>query len=105
MSNDLINARLAELASLERNWNSYGAKPITGFAMDEARRLLSHLPEADQNSCWIVPANDGGLRLEWTWPAGGSFTYCIPPAGGETWESYMETVTAPDLGVLLEMVR
>lgn len=105
MSDNRIETQLAELAKLEPNWNSYGSEPITEYAIVEARRLLGRLPKADQDSCWIVPDTDGGLRLEWRSPTVSEFTYFIPPAEGDTWEAYMETVTAPDLGALLEMVR
>jgi len=61
--------RLDELARLPNNWDSYGAKTITGAAIDEARRLIRLCEEPCQPPA-IVPTNGGGVQLEWVHPHG-----------------------------------
>ncbi len=63
--------RLAELAALREDWDSYGALPIDDKSLIAARRLLSRisreLPEdaADASPFALAPLADGGIQIEW----------------------------------------
>ena len=65
-------ARLDELAKLERDWDSYGALPLTSTALDHAAEILrnaakrfgEHLSERVAPYT-VMPIADGGVSLEW----------------------------------------
>jgi hypothetical protein len=68
--------RLAELASLEPDWDSYRADPPTAPAVVTARRLIEALARhastaagVDSTPYFIAPIPTGGVQLEWTSPA------------------------------------
>ena len=102
MSDNRIEAELAELAKLERNWNSYGALPITEYAMSEARRLLAGCTPEQRATCTLVPRSGGGIELTWD---GERLAYLIPAASGGLWEVDIELPRAPDLGIFLGMMQ
>ncbi len=68
---ELAMERLAELAHLERDWDSYGADPPTPHAMSTAktmiRRTAKHLGGRGV-PYEIMPIADGGISLEWRYP-------------------------------------
>jgi hypothetical protein len=51
-----LDARLAELAQLKPNWDSYGGKPPTKEALAVAERLT------------FTPTSDGGILVELSVP-------------------------------------
>lgn len=51
-----FNSRLAELSSLEDDWDSYGGEAPHPDAIRHTRELLEH--------CFLVPENDGGVYIE-----------------------------------------
>jgi hypothetical protein len=64
--------RLAELSTLEANWDSYGADPPTSQAIARANQLLSSIAGSltapgggDARPWFIAPVADGGVQLEW----------------------------------------
>lgn len=64
--------RLAELARLEVDWDSYGALPPSPEALDAARSFLITVVEqfGDAAAERVVPYSlmpivDGGIQLEW----------------------------------------
>jgi len=66
------NNRIMELASLNVNWDSYGAYPITAKAVATSTAILLELQEhilverhAISMMTFIAPLADGGLQLEW----------------------------------------
>lgn len=68
--------RLAELASLEPDWDSYGADPPTALAVTTARSLIEDVARrasaatgVDPAPYFIAPISTGGVQLEWTSPA------------------------------------
>jgi hypothetical protein len=68
--------RLAELAVLEADWDSYGADPPTDLAIMTARQVLQAVAKrlvsaagADPAPYFIAPVPTGGVQLEWTGPA------------------------------------
>ena len=56
--------RLDEFKSLEDNWDSYGADPISPKAIATAKSLLRACTPPD----FIAPRADGGVQLEWECP-------------------------------------
>lgn len=69
--------RLDDFAELKPNWDSYGAEPISGNAIDAASVLLMSL--AARLEPWfgsrvkpyvVVPLSSGGVQLEWRGPGG-----------------------------------
>lgn len=59
-------ARIKSLASLESNWDSYGAVPLQRGAVLHAIRLVAAiLQNEDVPLPAIVPTSEGGLQLEW----------------------------------------
>jgi len=51
----------AYLASLQENWDSYGAPPLDKNCIEKARELYATLPD---NGWWVVPCSDGGVQIE-----------------------------------------
>lgn len=60
-----LNNKLQELASLQPNWDTYGALPIDQLAIDYAATMLQLLQQQNILPPSIVPMCDGGLQLEW----------------------------------------
>ncbi len=56
--------RLDEFKSLEEDWDSYGADPISPKAIVTAKNLLRTCSRPD----FIAPLADGGVQLEWECP-------------------------------------
>jgi hypothetical protein len=70
-----VERRLAELAALEADWDSYGAYPPTPAALDGARQFLTHVEELYWRTAGertrptsISPLPSGGIELEWRKP-------------------------------------
>jgi hypothetical protein len=57
--------KLADLAKLEANWDSYGGKTIDPRCIESARKGLQHCPEG-MPKVRVVPCSDGGVQLEWS---------------------------------------
>ena len=63
--------RLAELAKLGPNWDSYGAEPISSHAVAVAYQLLFAIysqvsvPLRSHIQPFAAPLSDGGIQLEW----------------------------------------
>ena len=60
-----IFGRIAELAQLGENWDSYGARPVQNWSALAAARVLSYLVEYDSPAPSIVPTPDGHVQVEW----------------------------------------
>jgi hypothetical protein len=67
--------RLAELAALQADWDSYGADPPTDLAITTARQVLEAVAGrlasaagATPAPYFIAPVPTGGVQLEWTGP-------------------------------------
>ena len=64
--------RLAELARLEADWDSYGAEPVSDTAIWKVRLLLKSVEETlggaaheEMRPYAIAPVADGGVQVEW----------------------------------------
>jgi hypothetical protein len=115
------NSRLNELARLEPDWDSYGAKPISGVAISLANRLLldvarrslelGHEPATRMRPWYIAPLADGGLQIEWRSDAGaieveiagdGRFGYLVERNDGQFDDS--GPLTDDDWNALIDIV-
>ena len=74
---DELTSRLDHLGALERNWDSYGAEPISTKAIDVAKvvlcRSIAALRQRGSKNVYpfaIAPVSDGGVQLEWRGRAG-----------------------------------
>ncbi len=67
----VVLAKIEELGTLQRNWNSYGASPPSDVALKVARGILllasSSLRQAGMVliSPFITPLANGGVQFEW----------------------------------------
>jgi hypothetical protein len=74
--------RLDHLEHLSSGWDSCGAVPPTPWALAVARGTIRQLAEHDAwalAEVFIVPAIDGGIRLEWVRDDSRELTLIIPP--------------------------
>lgn len=60
-----IEAKLNELASLQPNWDGYGASVIDPAIIAAARKFVASLPENLAFRPHVVPMSTGNLQLEW----------------------------------------
>ena len=49
----------------EKNWDSYGAEPVTNASLEQADLLLNWLKHIGAQDPRPVPTVDGGVQLEW----------------------------------------
>ena len=56
-----LKTRLTDIASLEENWNSYGAKPIPAETIDRAERIIKLLCSRP----FIYPTACEGVQIEY----------------------------------------
>ena len=61
----LTMLRCVELLALPRNWDSYGAEPISPELTWTALQLLRCFMRDGMSRPKIVPTNRGGVQLEW----------------------------------------
>ena len=62
-----VRRQLERLQKLEENWDSYGAQPVSGVALNVSVDLLKHFgPRFEPPR--IAPLPNGGLQLEWESP-------------------------------------
>ncbi len=73
--------KLAEMANLEADWDSYGSVPIAKIALDIAASILAIAP---QEATDIGPLCNGGIDLEWE-KDGNELLLEIWPNGAVTW--------------------
>lgn len=66
------------LRTLERDWGSQGAPPISARALEIATMLISNPP-------WVTPCSDDGVQLEWH-QSGVDFEIVIKPDGTQEYE-------------------
>jgi hypothetical protein len=60
--------RLAELASLPDNWDSYGGRQLSPRNFQMALAFLADVLADDTELPWVVPLPSGGVQLEWHKP-------------------------------------
>ncbi len=72
--------KLAELAALPENWDSYGSPAVQPLARQRAADLLDLLGQFKLPAPQIFPVPGGGLQLEWQ-KAGGGMELEILPDG------------------------
>jgi len=89
--------RLKEFSQLTEGWDSYGARPISGTAIERAKAVILDavseqigLPEP-----FVAPTSAGGVGLEWEVESGKELLLEISPAGEL---SYLLVTSRPDGG-------
>lgn len=73
---ETTDERLAHLATLQKDWDSYGADAPWPDALAVARRLV----ELFRHPPVIIPCSDGGVQLEW-YMGGFEIEIAIQPRG------------------------
>lgn len=61
----LVTERIAQLCKLGKNWDSYGAEPISAACLQVGILLIRALLERGAPTPHIVPTPSGGLQFEW----------------------------------------
>jgi len=61
-----VATRFEELAALNFDWDTYGAKPIDLDALREAQAFVEQLLQQPIPVPSIFPVPDGGMQLEWS---------------------------------------
>ena len=106
--------RLAEIARLEEDWDTYDGLPPTRLAVASAGQLIIAVAERLGDDVGeavapysVMPFPDGGVQVTWRWPAdelqvdvgpGGSFGYLrIDRDGGQRTASEAEGIPFPDI--------
>ena len=56
--------KIAELAQLPENWDSYGSRPIRPAAIEQAADILAYLSKLNLPRPQIFPVPGGGIQLE-----------------------------------------
>jgi hypothetical protein len=56
--------KISELAQLAENWDSYGSRPISQPAIEQAADILACLSNLDLPNLQIFPVPGGGIQLE-----------------------------------------
>src|SRR5215213_2401838 len=90
--------RLDELSKLERDWDTYGALPLTPTALSVAEAIMRKVVKASEKPLGervapytIMPIADGGVSLEWRGPRAdleldigpsGALSYLLLERGG-----------------------
>jgi hypothetical protein len=78
------SARLLDLTRLEADWDSYGALPVSNRAVAAAGTLISRVlaRSGDRGIPHeIMPIADGGVSLEWRYPASELGINACPEGG------------------------
>ena len=60
-----VTERLNKLLSLPKNWDSYGAQPITRDAVDRVVAVLDSLASSSTPTPSVGPTPEGGVQIEW----------------------------------------
>lgn len=83
-----IEQRLRHLASLQTNWDSYGASPVGRVALGKTRKLLLYLYSLNLPSlpaAFIAPDPEGGIGIEWDFGLGREVLLTISAEGQLTY--------------------
>lgn len=62
---EALFARLDELASLTEDWDGYGARPLSPFALNVAGQVIDQLLRQPLPPPTIVAVPNGSVQLEW----------------------------------------
>jgi len=65
---DVTLHRIADLAYLKDNWDSYGSPPPSGSAMHAAVSMLAKIGDIDRflPAPHVMPVSGGGVAVEWS---------------------------------------
>lgn len=107
---DAVVRTCAAFVELERDWDSYGARPVHESIARAAGDLLLQLVRPSVPAPTVVPTPSGGIQLEWHTPsvdleielasAGRLSAIFEDRSTGQEWERQFES----DLGLLVSAV-
>jgi hypothetical protein len=60
-----VRVALEELRDLRKNWDSYGAEPVSPAMIGAAYELLQQIAPAKVPMPSIVPTSNGSVQIEW----------------------------------------
>ena len=60
-----MEGKLQEFSALPQNWDAQGAPPISPFAIDEGRRILTAAIVLGLPTPWVAAGGDGGIGIQW----------------------------------------
>lgn len=60
-----IEDKLIGFKTLEPNWNSYDAVPISDVLIDRATKILSNIDSENPPKPFVTPVPAGGINIEW----------------------------------------
>src|SRR4051794_15646504 len=63
---DEVSSRLTTLASLDPDWDSYGARSLSPAAVRVAQSILDQTLASPLPLPKVFPVPDGGVQLEWS---------------------------------------
>lgn len=86
-----VCARLKELLSLQKNWDSYGGDPVKSEAVEDTFNLLGNLGVFDDESKMpqIFATPNGNIQLEWV---SNAKDIELQRTGRNLWELYIDDV-------------
>ena len=104
-------ATLQELSKLKKDWDGYGALPITPDSCAHAQRLLAATPQG-MTAPEITPTSNGTITFEWTSSEGDAlieigrtrYSGHIQPKHGQTFYLQGGLAVGPDQQVATEQV-
>lgn len=57
--------QIRQLSTLRRNWNGYGAAPISPVRVKAAATIVRNAPSRFWTGVFVIPMTEGRLQLEW----------------------------------------
>ena len=87
--------RLAQLETLEHDWDSYGGLPPCARSLTMAQSIMVRMTKRFGERgvpAEVMPIADGGIQLEWQGPSGA---LAVNAAPDESW-SYLLIERGPD---------
>jgi hypothetical protein len=112
-----IARQLRALLDLPPNWDTYGARPISDLAAEDARLLILQLLDQGVAPPVLVPLPDGGVSVEWHRPSRelaiefpgatgllGATAYYRDDGQGTEWEDALAAAVPRVLEILSELV-
>ena len=60
-----LEARFRKISELQKDWNSYGAAPISPWAIDQARSLVNTAMSSGLPAPAVSPAAGASVSIEW----------------------------------------
>lgn len=98
-----VESRLSRFLSYQENWNGYGEKRISRYAVRNALVILHQIGIGGPKPA-VVPVHDGSVQIEWYYdgveieveiPPHGFPSVCFARADGTTVEDVVQGLDGP----------